>query len=373
MNLLFVIEKSYPIKDASARVLNKLIESDVFENDDIHILSFGNCNCFKKKNVSFHFVKEKKYFIPRVLGKLFKRRFFANLFKINSYKKHIKRILNYHKIDRTIFVLGDFNLFYCANNLNTDYFAIYYDPFIGNYFYSKTSRKKLNRIESEFLRKCKKAFLLNEYLYLYKEQYPNYSSKMISFNITSFYSLDERLVISSFKNKNFFLNCGGFFPNIRPPETLFEFADELLKKYPHFDVVSLSKLPKMYNKCTKPSNLVFHERIEGDNYLRFIGEARCLLLFDNKKEYPQIPSKLFEFISTNKKIVFFTEDFNRIPNVIRNNSLNIFIIRYGSKINDETISKLFDFIKIKETTYDIETVFYKYSADYNAKIIKKNI
>lgn len=360
MKLLFVIESFYPIKDATAKVLDNLLSSNEFKKDEIHLICYGGRDT-KYCNIDIHSVLPSESFFFKVRNKLFKNRFIANSKMINSFSEKINFVIKQYNIEKVIFVMGSFQLLRCKIESNISVNAIYYDAFFNNFFYRNSKRESLIKIEKKFLDKCDSVFMLKEYIPIYKEAYPD-SKKFIPFYVTAFYDAENKRA----KSTNKIVHVGAFFEGLREPHKFISFCNECFKEQKNYEFISLGVLPNSLKDLSLPNNLKFIDRIFGDEYTKLISESKCFVLVDNDSKCVQIPSKTIEYVGMNKKIIFFPSSNSSNTSKLLENNRNVFIV--PGQVDSGVIKKFDEFLSAP--IYDERKKYKQFEKDNVAHVLK---
>ena len=362
MKILFVIEHFYPYHDASAKVLTNLLLSETFTNHEIHVLtSLDRDVC--DGQIQIHGVKYTDFFF-RVKLKFIKNKFIKDRYLLNAFSKSLNAICNNHKFDHIIFVMGNMNLLYLSSKVNTKYSFIFYDPFISNFIFKEEDINKILKIENKAFENASNIFVLEEYLETYKKHHTDYKDKIFPFYLTAFYNnvIDqEKHTIT----KHTLLHAGSFFDKLREPYLFFDFLNQCEKEGLEVHASTLGILPrKISRKVTLPKNLTIVNRVFGEEYLDIISSSECLVLVDNCSESTQIPSKAYEYIGYNKKILFFSNGNTNTSRLLLDNK-NVFKIT--NKLSENTINDFRLFLDLK--TYNERIKYQKNEKDFVAQYL----
>ena len=338
MKFLFVIEQFYPYHDASAKVLKNLFSSNRFKNHEIHVLSIGNKNMVDD-NLIIHELEYKDTLFYKTINKIQSGKFITNKKLIKLFANEINSICAKEKIDNVTFVLGNMNFLKIKlqDNIKVNY--IFYDTFFENFFYKKEKTANIFKIQTKAFSNANIIFLLEEYRDIYLHYHPEFVEKFKNFYITAFY---DNLIYKQKPIPGQLLHTGAFFKGLRDPIPFFEFLHYCEEHKISLKGITLGELPKSLKKIKIPTNLLVNSRVFGDEYCCLLSKSEALVLVDNCKECKQIPSKAYEYIGYNKKIIFFTEGNTNTCKLLESNN-NVYKI--DKKINQTILNGYCDFIK----------------------------
>lgn len=363
MKLLFVIEHFYPYYDASSKVLKNLLSSKNFKNHEIHIISIGHYDLVDD-SIIIHNISLKETFFSKIKNKLFKGRFVKNKPLITKIKSKIEIICNENHIDHVLYVVGDMNLLLINPCVSAKQSYIFYDSLLDNFFYNRESQHRITKIQSNAFRRATYIFLLEEYLELYKKYHSDFANKFNRFFITAFYNDKPLESVQS----NLLLHAGAFFAGLREPTLFFNF----LNRCDRFDLgikaITLGELPKTLSNIAIPKNLSIMDRVFGTEYDKLVRSCECLVLVDNCLSCNQIPSKAYEYIGYNKKILFFTNGGTNTAKLLENNR-NVYLVE--NNINENTIRSFQIFLKA--SINDERKKYFKNEKDYVAHYLLEKL
>lgn len=357
MKLLFVIEHFYPFHDASARVLKNLLSSSEFKDHEIHVVSLGDRD-LTEDSINIHTVPVKNDIIFKLKNKFLKGKYVKNKEFIKRIKQKIELVCDKHNIDHVLYIIGNMNLLLVNPSITTKQSFIFYDSLLNNFFYRRERNNYISKIQSKAFQRSTHIFLLDEYLDIYKSNHKEFVDKFHRFYITAFYNNEPIQNIHT----NTLLHAGAFFVGLREPNTFFKFLDKCDKSELKLKAITLGALPKALSNVTIPKNLEIKDRVFDNEYKNLVMSCECFVLVDNYDSCNQIPSKTYEYIGYNKKILFFTSGNTNTAKILSNNK-NVFLVK--DEINDKII-ELFN-IFLKDGIYDERQKYYMNEKDYAAR------
>ena len=386
MNILIITENFYPVKEPTAKIVERFTKDVNFSSDNFFILSKGerksrvgvstnvinyqiNAYLKFKKN---HFLYNLKTFIYKSLSKLYSKIYPRDLFDSFRFYKAALPILADNKIDIIVCVSGWFSSQLAGLRLSKKYhikmFSWYTDPFIKSVNRLNYSQSLLEKIEKKWFRQTSKIFMPENYLTEYLRNYPIFKNKFLCLELPCFFSNDELEIINSQIPNNTVLHLGSFFHKLRDPQALFRIAYELnsISDVKFVSYGSLDKRIKNKYGVNIPSNFSIKERENGQNLLKALGKASVLVVVDNSFGI-QIPSKTFEYISTGKPILLLYD--NELSETVRllDKYSNTLILKQDGIDNEVIFNVVTPFIlseKINMSYKDISAVYNKYTNRY---------
>lgn len=326
MNYLLISSHYSDIKAPTPKIIQKILKSVLKEEDKLIIISEENISKSKiliNGNVTNYQIPDygskmsnNCFFVTKMIFKKIRTKFTSwflprDFVSVNRLKKHALKMVNSVSFDRVIAFAGLFSNFEVAYQISKKYnkdLVIYYcDPFFNHPLYEKYNRKKLESYEIRWLKKAAKIGMPSNYYRYYQEKYPEFENKIKTIELPCIFNDTEVDTIKSFQRKDYFLHVGSFVESIREPGVVFRLMEEIGKTNNSYKLISLGNFPiKLQKKYNIPANVYFEKRAESIELLKKIGEASCLVLIDNKHGC-QIPSKAFEYVSSNKPILFFKQ------------------------------------------------------------------
>lgn len=379
MKFLIISDVYFPLKQPTAKIIERLTNNDNFSKDKFIIISRHKkqdviktspnvINHIIPNNMSIKgqgFFRGIKVFFYKLINKFLSFFYPNNIYSAKDFYKCGQKILKKNKVDVIISVSGPFASQLAGAKLskqfNIPFYSWYTDPLLFNVNYLKFSEKRLSKFENKWIRNATNVFMPNNYYEKYKKTLSFDKEKFIKVELPCFFNNDELTIINSTNPQNTIIHTGNFFNKFRDPKQLFV----LLKKMSNTTNYSFvnygtmdKKLKRLYNNKL-PSNVEFLERIGGDTLLRVIGQASLLVIVDN--EYGiQIPSKAFEYISTGKPILLIYNNPESPTKALLDNYEYSILLKGDEEVNDEHIS-------------NIENIIGKYIANGQVKdIIEKH-
>ena len=348
---------SYALNEERINITNDI--------ENVHVFNFASIEKIDKLR---SFVR----FFYKIIRKFYSLAFPQQFYECKRlYKKAISETKNKH-FDAILAFSGFFAEHKAAYTLSkktgVPLFLFYADPFFFNVAFKQFKKKRLLRMEEKWILSSKKCFLPHNYIEHYLRQYPYLREKFCECELAGFFDDKELETINNctiFKQS--IVYAGSFFYNWRRPDTLIELATALAD----FKFVVLGKLDFKkfgYNYC--PQNISVIERLSGEDYLKVIGEASALFLEDNS--FPeQIPYKAFEYISTNKPVLYSTSNLESSLSSLLAHCENVYWINlYG--INKGKINKWLNETIDKQSRNDND-YFKRFHTDYIARIIWESL
>jgi glycosyltransferase involved in cell wall biosynthesis len=251
------------------------------------------------------------------------------------------------------------------------------DPLPDQNHLFKIRRNKLLNINKQVVAVLKNSdyILLNKHLYeAYScvKEYSEYFSKMIE--------VDIPLVKPDIRKRTrdnripFFVYTGAFYKSIRNPEYMLEvlaFLSTIMMFEVHlFGSGDCDDIIREY--CDKHKKVIYyHGRVSADEAREYINNADVLLNIGNSIPN-QTPSKIFEYISTGKKIInFHSIESDTSLEYLRNyeNAINIMESEFDI---ENTCYKIVSFLVKESKILDndqLKTTFYKNTSEYSKQVI----
>lgn len=395
MRFLIISDGYFPLKQPTAKIIERLTNNDNFSKDEFIIISRHKKQDVIKTspNVINHiipnnssikgqgFIRGVKAFFYKLINKFLSFFYPNNIYSAKDFYKCGQKILKKNKVDVIISVSGPFASQLAGAKLskqfNIPFYSWYTDPLLFNVYYLKFSEKRLSKLENKWIKKATNVFMPNNYYEKYKNTLSFDKEKFIKVELPCFFNNDELIIINRTNLQNIIIHTGNFFDKFRDPKQLFA----LLKKmsnttnYRFLNYGTMDKkLKRLYNNKI-PSNVEFLERIRGETLLRVIGQASLLVIVDN--EYGiQIPSKAFEYISTGKPILLIYNNPESPTKKILDNYEYLIALNADENISNEHIKHIEGTI----TNYiangrvkDIEEKYEQYTSTYIFNLINTYI
>lgn len=363
MKLLFVIERFYPYHDASAKVLKNLLSSTVFQDCEIHVVSIGN-NDLNDGFIKIHNISYKENLFNRIKHKIFKGKYIKDNAFVKKFKEKIEDICQNYDISHVIYVIGNMNLLLVNPKISSEQNYVFYDSLLNNFFYNREKNKHIVNIQNNAFDRASRIFLLEEYIDIYKKFHPFQSNKFYPFYITAFYN--EKPLNDS--ESNVLLHAGAFFPGLRDPFLFFDFLNKCSEQKIDISAITLGELPKSLKNYNIPSSLIILNRVFGQEYLNLILSTKCFVLIDNCISCNQIPSKTYEYIGYNRKILFFSEGNTNTAKLLEGNK-NVFFV---SDVISNDIIKMFKKF-LESDNFNERKKYFKNEKDYVANYLLEKL
>lgn len=328
MKFLFVVDGFFPYHDATAKVLRNLLRSELWDAHECHVLFRGKSAPLEDGNIHLHSFDCKDSFSARLMSKVFPGKMHRQRSLICNFSREIERLCNSLSFDHVFVVLGNFQLLFCSLP-SIPHSFLYYDLFVGNYFYRRESMSRLSKLQNRALEKAEWIFAPLEYTFSFSE---SARTKLKPLFITAFYPHCANRDVK----KGTLLHCGAFFPGLREPQSFIAFMHLAQERCKDWVAYTLGDLPKKFRDVDRPRNVFIKARVFAEEYETLLDEAEVLVLVDNSRECPQTPSKTFEYIGLGKKILFFTEGNTNTDKWLRGNR-NVFRV-VGEPKPDDIVS-----------------------------------
>lgn|GEM_PF-3595140 len=402
MKILFVLNNTYNSTDANfSLALNVMLE---LKKNDCEIIALGNTDCidaplseaingiqyerfFYKENSRFHLLMkkyyEKKYnrmrkmlglvLHPLALLSAFKYYLFSRNICETIYVAYIEKIVTQKNIDIIIPVSNPYVAFLATAKANVSCKRIGYqlDPHSYRQFLNENSKEMLDE-ENYVYSKFDKLLVTD---LIYEENKTNelskYKYKMECINFPNVRKLELKQVSNDIVFDKNLINCvfvGYFYDNIRNPEFIFDMFTKLKNDNIVLHVVGggAEQIVKQYNEILK-NRLVIHGKMPLDIALNAMLNADILINIGNKISN-QMPSKIFDYISTGKPIVNFCK-LDDCPTLKHTGKYPLCIDIFESKgLSYETINQFETFCnrnKGKKIKFNvIKELYYNYTVEY---------
>ena len=378
---MVIVSDYYPINRPTAKLAHRIIKKFSERKIKIDVVSKGND--FPQKKISeritnyqiIDYDTSRGFAFKKIFYKL-KRKIFAKfniwgLFDSNRLFKEAERLSEKNKYDLVFSISGVFSAHEAATRIATKFgtplFLYYADPFTGSWVLRKKNQKLIHKIEQNWLAKASCALMPQCYYDDYVSSFAGYENKITLCELPGFFDDSEMKIInSSERQSKLFVYAGDFFPNFREPYNFIALAN-YLSNY-NFLIMGSLKLSD-FQLSSIPRNIKVIGRLSGDEYLKTIGMASFLYLEDNRFSN-QVPYKTFEYISTNRPIVFSTKNTNSAASQLIKHAKNRIIITDFKTID----RNIFDAIDGKTSLNDELPDFYvKYKTNVVCDIILNKI
>ena len=192
---------------------------------------------------------------------------------------------------------------YLSKKKKIKYFAFYTDPFSSKITVLNHERRinKLIKIEKKWMEQAKKIIMPSNYLDDYSKRLSNYNDKYVCVELPSFFDDSTREMFTNHKVGNYFVYAGNIDSSIRDNTGLIAFANYLNDNNKDYTIKILTD---NVIKSSMPTNVIVSKRLKEREYAECIFGSKAIMVIDNDIGI-QIPSKVFEAISTGKSVVFF--------------------------------------------------------------------
>lgn len=316
MNILFVVDRLDTDSDANLNLIKHT--ASCFKNSSTYFLGHS----LQKADVSdfcFNYTLDeavrKLYFAVQNMP-LHKKIFallckpnlaFFGLLKLfnidiiaNKYKKHIKKICQGYNIDAVVSVSAPF---YTAKALaaykgREKKIIVMFDPYGEHYIFGS---KRTRQIERRCLEKADKVFVPSLIA-------KNYSSKKVTG--FEFPSINEELYCDKLPDNKDALQLvyvGSLYSDIRNPDFLFTLLEKISQPKIHLTIVgglygTLSEEFYKKHDLFIKSHVTFTGAVPKEKAYEYLKNADVLVNIGNLIEN-QMPSKIFEYISTGKPVL----------------------------------------------------------------------
>lgn len=389
MKLLFIVGNLDKQNDANLNI-TKIIAKEL-SNRGYTISFLGKSNSELLDNYSneplftFHCIKyqntkkrEKKRLFLKITDYLLNKYYFRNL--VNSYAKTLRNLNEYNRYDVIISVSYPYftSLVLAKSKINTVKIVYQLDPHFSHY---KNKYVKSKLAEEKFVYSNVDAVILTKLLY--DENSTNllssYTNKMLRLDFPNIRKIDNNTHDNSVAFSQSRINClfvGNLYDDIRNPEFVLASFLKLSKDYVlHFiGGGSIDKLIQYQSKLG--DRLVYHGVVDYSTAISSISKADILINIGNSIAN-QVPSKIYDYISSCKPIINFIKISNcpsvkiliNYPSV-----LNIFEYEDSLEQSTEKIKYFYEKSTRNKIDYSIiEKKYYENSAEYVTSILVKFI
>ena len=343
-SILFLSISPINITSAGGRISKKyidkiscchhIIHASIGDNEKFEQYN-NNCDCysFKKKNNIFNKMK-------RVIFRKLLQHHFINSSLL--YKKCEMFFLN-NNIEAIISISAPFLYadvgYLLSRKYKIPHYIVYNDPLVGNVNENKSFFRYNKNKEMKWLNNVEKIFIPLNYYEFYIFIYGKLMEKSIVLDIPCYpdYKLTCR-----YDNNDIFYG-GTFNKKYRNPKKIFLFFKKLYQFNPNIMLNCYSNLNPAISKF---KNMHFHTLLNANDYRDKIDNAFIVLIKDNDFGF-QIPSKIFEMLGSEKKILYFTNNLCSPGSILMRKNKNVFIVDETKKIDEKIIK---DFIKFCSST-----------------------
>lgn len=235
--------------------------------------------------------------------------------------------------------------------------------------------KKMINWEKEMFKTCDMLLIMNAYKNYYSQMLFNEFRNKIYYTDIPLYRKLEMEIKQTTNDKIRFIYSGALYSDIRNPKYLCELFNKLPKNkfildfYSRGDCQKLIESYSEINNCIHCNGYVTREEninnLFSSDIIVSIGSINC----------DMVPSKIFEYMSTGKKIMHIISYDNDAAVPYLRKYPNVLFIDSRGNI-DENIDKLLKFIEKKESEIDdklLDKLFKMNKPDYTAKLIENNL
>ena len=373
MNILFIIESFSKIDEPTSKIAYKFALS-LTNSNNIYILTNDYKNGFMEGNSNINIFPcgIKLNFFLKICRRFFSLIFPKDLFPYQFIKRKAKKIIDNNKVDIIVSFSGSFwtqkvGAYLCYKHKKR-YIGFYTDPFSCEKTNLKNRRpiSFLKRIEKKWLVRAHCIAMPSNYLIKYKTLYPDFIHKFRKIELPCFIDELKCELLDGALPTNTFLYAGSLDQKIRDSSKLIEFALYLRKHQKKYRITVLSE-----KTHSLPNDLInYAPRKSGQEYLSYVMSSTALLIIDNNRGI-QIPSKVFEYISTGKPIICFYKNKNSLAIDLLRQYDNAFLIDTNS--NDNIFDDAIKFVENAEIVSKniINERFKEFTSDYIIKEFKK--
>lgn len=228
------------------------------------------------------------------------------------FLRDLKNKINFKEISLIISFSSPFESHYCASIIskryNIPWIAYYFDPFFSNYTLPPQNIERRRNIEEKILANASKVLLTYPTSKNYLGYNLSFKNKITNAEMPGIreelYCGEDFLHINKDKNKIDCYFIGNLYWSIRNPESTFRLFDSLPDNI-YFHIVGGcfdKDIEQLNDSIKKYSNVIYHGVKTAEECREIIGQADILVNIGNSINN-QMPSKIFEYISTGKPII----------------------------------------------------------------------
>ncbi|HET53778.1 MAG TPA: hypothetical protein ENN33_01015 [Ignavibacteria bacterium] len=261
------------------------------------------------------------------------------------------------------------------NNNKVKIIPLIFDHFVENRSLHRLRvnqelKYKNNRhIEDKVLRSSDRILVMPQLERYFKEAEIDYFSKITVIEHPLLVKMDSQNQIGE---KEAFTYVGGFFKNIRKPDYMLDFFKFYLSQYNGIlNIYAFGNCEPIIKKF-ESDTIKYHGKVTTDEAYKALLNSHYLVAVGNKNNN-QVPSKIFEYFSFRKPIIYFyQDDFDANLKALEKYPLSI-MINQNESINSTKIQKLRDFVEkvgvINISYEEIKKIFYKATPEEVYRII----
>ena len=397
--LLIVTRRFYPHGDATSSVLenfiNELKKYDVY----IHVMSLTSykedeeVRCWGDIKITNVYVPETmdlqqlrselddsliswitvfKYIIDKIKTRFLPscRKYSLDHALLKGFKKLFNIIKNKNEYDLCLVTLMPHEALWvmrwCKNRI--PYVVYQLDAYWNNSVYPPKYTKYRKNLEIDIINSS--LFTLTTPL-VYKSL-DNYTNELMKKLVPVEFPLITETEVDDFEYDDGLTHCvflGTLYPTIRPPEKIVSIVAEIKEKYICFDFYGRKlNLIESASKYEVAKNIInIKGTIESELAKTVRNKADVLVNIDNTN-LTQVPSKIFEYISTGKPIInFYFDDRSPILDYLKLYPLSL-SINVNSESYEKSAQRIVDFINEKAHSrllFDqTKSIFYKCTPEY---------
>lgn len=329
MNILFVTTNNYPNNGTCSNIINNILftgkmintensfsvlasKNSIEDNDYEECNSVNVYRAFSWTLVDRNNFKKTMKHHPSIKGVICRGAFhiqnnyvpslFIDYTTSNAFYDALKRI-DAKRFDLIITIAGRYDaccavMKYCSTN-NVRYLLYQVDPCATNKVYSKESLNKRREIEISLYEKA--SYIITTPLIMHEHTEDSFKKYIDKMQSVEFPVLIPKVIHHPVNNKKRVMFLGSFYKNVRSPEYMFRLFDDLLVNNQIFmDLVGVSS--EILNEGQKKLPIKCHGRKSIEECKKMMQEADVLINIGNRIDN-QVPSKIFEYISSGKPIV----------------------------------------------------------------------
>ena len=406
MKILIITNEIPPMTNANSMIANNLA------------VGFSNNPSIKKIDLISILIQEKKSYCNdkinyiKTNGNFFDKKFFEKKNKISHSKTTQKilysifnpKLLFYYTIKKSglrdyLFVkkikemnkLCQYNFVIAVSSpINTvkaviksriDTKIVWYqlDPFFDHYRYLKNNHK---RYKTEIkLIKSSSMVLIPEWNYKdYINNFPtNYHKKIYEIGLPLDITCEKKIGLSSIDNFNMvFTYTGAFYDDIRKPDEMLNFLDLLFKDNNYIFVYAgpsyyiIERYLNSNNLNNLESKMLNLGMIDSCQVNNLILSSNVLINVDNLTSN-QVPSKLIQYMFTNKTILNFESDYSNYSKQLFQKYSNHYVVKKNDNLSEiaKDFNKKLLYLSTKKN--NSENILRVHTFKYISNLILKNI
>lgn len=413
MNLLIITSCFYPYGDATSVVVGNMSLALKKMGHNVSVLSFTNnedgvnlkewngikvlneyifdfltlhqdvLKLLHSKRNSFYFLY---LFLKKKLNRYIKflsfrkNKLSLDLDIVSAYNKIIKKTLKTNKFDLCLVTLMPHNAVWsifevlAKKEVKTDVVVLQYDTYWNNEFPDMYISERQN-FERFFIDKSLFVMTTPQIFEINKDIFDGYENKVIPSEfpcvVNKYRSAENSESKSICSNKVHCVFLGTLYKEIRPPQKIIEILKHFSNKNIYFDFYGKNQhLISLLDCYESVSNFVLlHGNVSSSDSEKIQKNADILVNIDNTN-LTQVPSKIFDYMCTGKRIInfYFSENSPSLPYLKKYPSC--FNINVNTKLDKAILEALISFIN--NTNYrsipfsEIEVIFKEHTPEYVA-------